>query len=241
MTTGPQTARWAFPVDIHGTNADMSAYPTHAQSVIFCQGGRRGLDRIAGRRDAVAHIKHNVTYEFPEMNPDERLRELILYISAKCTGDIFFGATKLNKILWHSDAASYAYYGTPVTGANYFKLEHGPAPKRLLPIKRQMVDRDEITEKNSFLGQRAQHRIIPLREPDLTKFTARDIAVVDQIIEALWNKEATEVSRESHIRAWEQVGYKQSIAYESIFLSSEGITDRDIEKTKALASKYGWR
>ena len=155
----------------------------------------------------MADIRHNVTYEFPELHPDERLRELILYISAKCTGDVFFGATKLNKILWHSDAASYAYYGLPVTGATYFKLEHGPAPKRLLPIKLQMLNRDEIAEQNSFLGQRSQHRIVPLREPDLTKFTARDIAVVDQIIEALWNKDASEVSRESHTRvSWAMHG-----------------------------------
>jgi predicted RNase H-like HicB family nuclease len=31
------------------------------------------------------------------------------------------------------------------------------------------------------------------------------------------------------------------LADEDIFLSSGGITDRDIEKTKALATKYGWR
>jgi hypothetical protein len=186
-------------------------------------------------------ISTHVTFEFPDMNPDARLRELILYIAEKCTSDIYFGATKLNKILWHSDAASYAYYGEPITGAAYFKLERGPAPRKLYPVKQRMLDQMEIVEKKSPLGQRTQIRIIPLRESDLSMFKARDIALVDRAIEHLWNKDASEVSRESHTKAWELVGFKESIPYESVFLSHEGITGRDIERTRALATKYGWK
>ena len=35
------------------------------------------------------------TYEFPEMSPRERLRELILYIAEKLKDDPKFGRTKL--------------------------------------------------------------------------------------------------------------------------------------------------
>ena len=37
------------------------------------------------------------TYEFPEMSPRERLRELILYIAEKLKDDPNFGRTKLAK------------------------------------------------------------------------------------------------------------------------------------------------
>lgn len=37
------------------------------------------------------------TFSFPEMDPDRRLAELMLYLADKCERDPVFGATKLNK------------------------------------------------------------------------------------------------------------------------------------------------
>lgn len=47
------------------------------------------------------------TFSFPEMDPDRRLAELILYIAEKCERDPNFGATKLNKILTFADFSAY--------------------------------------------------------------------------------------------------------------------------------------
>jgi hypothetical protein len=70
-------------------------------------------------------------------NP-KKLKELILYISQKCASDPNFGAIKLNKILYFSDFASFAHYGEPITGAEYQKLEQGPAPRRMVPVRNEM-------------------------------------------------------------------------------------------------------
>jgi hypothetical protein len=80
--------------------------------------------------------------QWPE---DERkMKELILYISQKCADDAKFGATKLNKILYFSDFLAYAYHGSPITGFEYQKLPNGPAPRRLVPVREQLMESGEL-------------------------------------------------------------------------------------------------
>ena len=71
-------------------------------------------------------------------NDEQKLRELILLIARSSERDEHFGATKLNKILFYSDFWAYRKLGRSITGEVYRKLEHGPAPKRLLPVVRRM-------------------------------------------------------------------------------------------------------
>ena len=180
------------------------------------------------------------TYEFSKPNGENLLRELILYIAQQCEGDVYFGATKLNKILWLSDSASYAFYGEPITGVEYMKLEHGPAPRRLLPIKQMMLACGEIIERPRQIGRFTQQQVIALREPDLKQFSGRDIATVDAMIKAVWGKTADEVSEMSHVRGWSLAGHKEAIPYEAIFISDEGVTARDEIRAKELIEEHGW-
>src|SRR5438132_1892623 len=102
------------------------------------------------------------TYSFPRMNSDARLREMILYISAACETDSTYGATKLNKILQRSDLRCFARLGTPLTGTEYQALAAGPAPKRLLPVRKRMLEDDDIREETVPVGARTQIRTIAL-------------------------------------------------------------------------------
>jgi hypothetical protein len=54
------------------------------------------IERMAGKLDS-----H--TFRVPLERALQRLRELIVYISEKSEHDQYYGATKLNKILYHSD------------------------------------------------------------------------------------------------------------------------------------------
>lgn len=180
------------------------------------------------------------TFNFDRPDGEVRLEELIIYIADKCSDDPYFGATKLNKILWNADTYSYAFYGQPITGVTYQKLPKGPAPKRFLPVKERLRDRGDIIERLSKLGRFTQHRIVPTRDPDLSVLTARDIAIVDKIIEFLADKNASEVSSMSHLRGWAIARTKQEIPYEAIFLSEEGITEEDVTRTQELSREYGW-
>src|ERR1700733_2004446 len=97
-------------------------------------------------------------------NPRE-LRELILYISQKCANDPRFGAVKLNKVLYFSDFLSYAHYREPITGMEYFKLPHGPAPRRLVPIREQMKQDGDLGIQELPIGSGIERRPVNLRAP----------------------------------------------------------------------------
>ncbi len=135
-------------------------------------------------------MKHDPTYSFPDMDGRRKLKELILHITGKCIDQKSFGSTKLNKVLWLSDFISYRKFGIPITGVEYQKLQNGPAPKILRPIRDEMVDSSDIEfvkENLDVGGMYISHRIIPLREPNYEILGSQEIALVDEIIEDIAN------------------------------------------------------
>ena len=119
------------------------------------------------------------------MSEHARLKELILYISAKCFDHRKYGATKLNKILFFSDFIAYERFGKSITDEEYFKLPWGPAPRYLVPVRDDMKACRELEiAKIEILGK-VQERPVPLREPDLSLFEPHEISLVDEVIEIL--------------------------------------------------------
>ncbi len=183
----------------------------------------------------------NLTFEFPDLEGKERLRELILYISKKCASDPTFGATKLNKLLFYSDFFSYFRFGEPIAGLEYQKLPNGPAPKQLVPVRERMLQDREIEIQKPAFFNKQQHRCVPLREPDLARFKGRDIALLDEMIEGFWGKTATEVSELSHQRAWRIAKDRDSIPYQAIFLSDDDdLTDAELSRVGELNRVHQW-
>lgn len=179
-------------------------------------------------------------YNFDVRRGQQRFRELIVYICAKCATDPGFGATKLNKILYHSDFRSFERFGVPLTGMVYQKLRFGPAPRALLPTVRELASEGAIREAPPQDGPFDQKRTIALRPAYLDHFTGDEIALVDEVIKDCWGKTATAVSDESHGVAWRARNMGDSIPYEAVFLSDERPTEDDITDIIALNEKYGW-
>ena len=172
---------------------------------------------------------------------ETRLAELILYVSARCQSAERFGATKLNKILWWADFLAFAEFGEPITGVEYMRLDNGPVPRRLLPVRERMIDDKELVISSVRCpGGYTEKRPVPLREADLSGFSPEEISLVDWIIDQLWSKTATRVSKLSHGKAWEIAADKENIPYEAIFLSDEPTDRTDIARTKELAREHGW-
>jgi hypothetical protein len=183
----------------------------------------------------------SLKFEFPELEGNERLRELILYISQKCADDPTFCATKLNKLLFYSDFFSYFRFGEPIAGLEYQRLPHGPAPKQLVPVREEMVSNGDLAVQKVGFFDKQQHRCIPLRDPDLNRFKARDIAVLDDLIQKLWAKTAKEVSEMSHQRAWRIAKDRESIPYQAIFLSDDDdLTDNELARVGELNRIHQW-
>ncbi|MEX2144594.1 MAG: Panacea domain-containing protein [Anaerolineales bacterium] len=173
---------------------------------------------------------------------DEKFKELILYIAIRSEGDNYFGAKKLNKLLFFADFLAYLNFGEPITGQDYQALQFGPAPRRLLPIRREMEQAKDIALRKQEFYTVDQHRIFALREPDLRKFKPEEIDLVNRLIAEYWDMKAGEIEALSHkFLGWEVSNYKEIIPYETALVSTRKLTDdeREFGKTlQPLAEKY---
>jgi hypothetical protein len=173
-----------------------------------------------------------------------RLRNLILYVSAKCQHDVFWGATKLNKILARADFGFYEKHRRSITDSNYNALEYGPSPSAVVPTLQELVDEDKLVIQE--LGR--QRRPIPLAEYDISDFTAEEISMVDEAIQELRHMDARAASDRSHeFIGWiasraEAVatGKQVAIPYESVFITAPPVDAFERARVRKLASEHGW-
>ena len=161
---------------------------------------------------------------------DKKMAELILYISAKCEDDDRFGSVKLNKILFYSDFIQYGKSGASITGQDYRRLKRGPGPTRLLPIRNRLVEAQDVELENRERFGLTQIRTVALRGADLSGFSSAEIALVDDVIGALWDDSATDVSEVSHrFPGWKLAEPMEEIPYQSVFLSERELTSSERE------------
>ena len=175
----------------------------------------------------------------------EKLRELILYIADRCQEHPKFGAVKLNKILFFADFIAYARRGNSITGETYFKLRNGPAPKRLLRVVAELKASRDVREEQRPYAIGVQKRLIALRKANLALFDRFEISLVDEVIEALKDKDAEEVSGLSHrFIGYNLVGDREEIPYESVFARDPDdivVTEDHRRRAERIAKEHGLR
>lgn len=179
------------------------------------------------------------TRHIPLSGGQDRLRQMILYVAQKNTTAAAFGRTKLNKILWRADFVSYADRGVPVTGREYQRLEHGPAPKEMLPLYREMKLAGFIDEETTDFGEGVREfRPIAKRDPDLSKFDVDDLRYVDDSINYYWET-GRETSDDSHGAAWRSRHDGDLMPYESALLDDAKPTPAQISRLKSIIDEQG--
>jgi len=172
---------------------------------------------------------------------EPKLRELMLYVAQQLEADRAGGATKLNKVLYFADFAHVRRTGRPITGAEYQKLPQGPAPRRLLPVRKGLVDAgDAEIRAESYLGYE-QHRLIAKRPPDLSLFSPEELDSVDRVLEDLAHLTAAQVSALSHAEpGWLLVDDGERIPYEAALIAPEQLETPTSRRLAAeVAEHYG--
>lgn len=172
---------------------------------------------------------------------DAKLKELIVYIAERSADDAYFGAVKLNKILFYSDFLAYGHFGESITGQPYFRLPLGPAPRRLLPVKSEMLEGGDIVETQVQRYVYHQKRIVPLRAANLETFRAEELDLVHEVIEALSSYSADMATALSHnFIGWQLVADGEEIPYQTIFLTDEVPDEEHMEQYRKLGLEHGW-
>ena len=173
---------------------------------------------------------------------DKKLRELILLISEWSQADPKFGAIKLNKLLFHCDFSAYLTFGSPITGQEYFALPQGPAPKKLVPITAKMKAEEELAYQEVPYFGYIQQRPIALRSPNVSVFSAREMDLIHRTVERFWDKNATEISDQSHLfLGWKVARNKETIPYATALVGRRPPTPQERKRgleLQSLAEKH---
>ncbi len=122
------------------------------------------------------------------MNPftadDERLRALILHLSARCSDWKIFDVILLDRMLFQSDFLHFRLHGFPITGHAYHRGIRSPAPQTMRRLTRAMIRSGELEITEVSRGDGLHVRFVPtaLRDPDLRIFDGQEIAVVERVL-----------------------------------------------------------
>lgn len=127
-----------------------------------------------------------------------KFKNVLLYILEQCAGKPNIGETALYKLLYFSDFNYYEIYENQLTGARYRKLPYGPVPQKLDAIFTQMISAKQIQKLKTEYHGYPQTRYLPLEKADLTKFSASEKEVIDNVINQFSDWSAKAISEFSH-------------------------------------------
>lgn len=173
----------------------------------------------------------------------ERLAELILFFAKESEGDRYFGATKLNKLLFLADFWAYGYLGQSITGARYVHQQHGPtpAPSEFLDVRTALLEADRlaIVPERTYRGTR--QRPVAKGGANETLFSEDELAICGDAIEHLCGMTASASERWSHdILAYDSTRMSEEIPYFTAFLwSKDFVTKDDVAWAMEVAGDLG--
>jgi hypothetical protein len=170
----------------------------------------------------------------------DKFKTLVHYIIWKAGKRDRFGATKLNKVLWFSDARAFVLRGKPITGATYIREKWGPVPKQMMPIRAEM-EREGLISVIEPRGNYDHTKFTATTSPDISLFTAFEKETVDFWIENISdNHTAASISEQSHDFGWEIASMGEELPLHA-FLAERirDLTHEELEVARKRAKELG--
>lgn len=172
---------------------------------------------------------------------ESKFTELVLYVAGRLSDDRAGGATKLNKVLFFAEFTHFRRHGAVISGCEFQKLAHGPAPRQLVPVRKGLVATGAAEIRtDDFLG-RPQHRLVPLRAADTSVFTDLERQTIDDVLEQLAGMNGREVSDLSHEEpGWKLTAEGETIPYAAALLGAKQVsTPTSRRLSREVAERYG--
>ena len=127
-----------------------------------------------------------------------------------------------------------------ISGCEFQKLPHGPAPRQLLPVRQRLIDSGaaELVEED-FLG-RPQYRLVPLRAANLDVFTDEELQTIEDVLGQLDGMTGTQVSELSHQEpGWRLTEVGETIPFSTAFLDFPQVQTPTSERlSESVAERY---
>lgn len=142
---------------------------------------------------------------------NNRLAALIHHITTLCEPDRL-GRTRLAKIIWFADVEYYRQSGQTITRSDdYVKDQFGPRHLGFYDAIEELKRSAKIVERPNLtpLGERKEY--VPVMAPDVSVFTAEEIAIVDRITSVIIKMSAKDASDLTHDELWESASFNERI------------------------------
>ncbi|MDR3244934.1 MAG: DUF4065 domain-containing protein [Prevotellaceae bacterium] len=155
--------------------------------------------------------------DIPQENM-KKFQEVLIYILEKVGAKPNIGQTVLYKLLYFIDFDYYELFEEQLIGAKYIKNKYGPTPVDFKKIIENMSAVGDIETVSSKYFNREQTKYLPKRTADLNCLSARELKHIDNILDKLSDKTATQLSDFSHKDVpWIAAKEKEIISYEAVF------------------------
>ncbi len=171
---------------------------------------------------------------------EEKFIEVVLHVARRLQDQPSGGATKLNKVLFFAEFTHMRRHAQAISGCEFQKLKHGPAPRQMLPVREKLIESgDAELVSEDFLG-RQQHRLVPLREADLEVFAEHELETIEHVLSRLADMTAARVSELSHSEpGWQLTELGDTIPPAAAFLPYEQVeTPTSARLARAVAERY---
>jgi transcriptional regulator with XRE-family HTH domain len=160
----------------------------------------------------------------------QKFREVLLYILNKVGAKPNVGEAVLYKLLYFIDFDFYEKFEEQLIGATYKKNTFGPTPIEFAAIVDRMIADKEIEKIKSEYFQKEQKKYLPLREARLDSFSGRELKLIDEVLNRLADKNASQISEYSHGDIpWKVTEEKEIIDYETVFYRTPEYSVRSSE------------
>lgn len=192
--------------------------------------GRLPLDEVNLEKLKPQGIpKEGMRINVPAKNV-QKFREVLLHILNKVGAKPNIGETVLYKLLYFIDFDFYEKYEEQLIGATYKKNKFGPSPVEFAEIINAMIQDEDITKVKSKYFNKEQKKYLPLRKPSLDLFSAKEITLINEVLNRLSDKNASQISEYSHGDIpWKVTADMDVIDYETVFYRTPEYSVRNSE------------
>ncbi len=156
-----------------------------------------------------------------------KFKEVLLYVLGRVGAKPNVGETVLYKLLYFIDFDYYEQFEEQLIGATYRKNKYGPTPLEFRKVAEGMIKAAELQKLPDKYFNYPQTKYLPLRNPDLSRLSGREIGVIDRVLERLSDMTASQISAYSHNDVpWLSTEEGGFIKYESVFYRTPAYSTR---------------
>jgi len=157
----------------------------------------------------------------------KKLKQVLHYIVNEVGGKANVGKTVLYKLLYFCDFEYYLKYEQFLTGENYRKIDHGPAPIDFDQIVNELRDEKKVewVDGAIYYGK-PQNKLISLQSPNIDILSAQEIKLIDLILDEYSDYNGKQIEKISHNDTpWKATQYKEIINYNLVFYRDSELTE----------------